>query len=135
MNSAFPVIRLLYHNRLHDIHDASQGQAAMAFKYTSISRDPERSPLYTAFNQTEKLDDLEDSYVPLPESTKYTDSDTQIFGTTIKSYGIWMVHLTLLLTSFTLFIFGSSSRSNATLDYVRQFSAWCESYLRERHDN
>ncbi|GAM37250.1 hypothetical protein TCE0_023f07021 [Talaromyces pinophilus] len=96
----------------------------MAFKYTSMTKDPERSPLYTAFNQTEKLDDLEDSYVPLSETTKFADSDTQLFGTTIKSYGIWMVHLMLLLTSFTLFIFGTSSRSNSTLDYVRQFSAW-----------
>ncbi|KAI7972901.1 hypothetical protein EIK77_000788 [Talaromyces pinophilus] len=106
----------------------------MAFKYTSMTKDPERSPLYTAFNQTEKLDDLEDSYVPLSETTKFADSDTQLFGTTIKSYGIWMVHLMLLLTSFTLFIFGTSSRSNSTLDYVRQFSAWCESYTSERRD-
>lgn len=91
-----------------------------------MTRDPERSPLYTAFNQTEKLDDLGDSYVPLPETTKYTDSGTGIFGSKVKSYGIWMVHLTLLLTSFTLFIFGTSSRNNSTLDYVRQFSAWCK---------
>lgn len=94
-----------------------------------MTRDPERSPLYTAFNRTEKLDDLEDSYVPLPDTTKYTDSDTRIFGATIRSYGIWIVHLTLLLTSFTLFMFGTSSRSNSTLDHVQRFSAWCKSHI------
>lgn len=101
----------------------------MTFTYTSMTRNPERSPLYTAFNQTEKLDDLEDSYVPVSESEENENWLSRLFGPTIRSYGIWMVHLALLLTSFTLFIFGTSSQNISTLDHVRQFSAWCKSHI------
>ncbi|EED15882.1 conserved hypothetical protein [Talaromyces stipitatus ATCC 10500] len=105
----------------------------MAFKYTSLTRDPQRSPLYVAFNQTEKIEDFEDTYVPVRECGDSTQSDTpRSFSSAIKSYWIWALHTTLLLTSLTLFLFSQKARHCSTLDHVRQFSAWspADTYVR-----
>lgn len=98
----------------------------MGFQYTAVQDQPKKSSLYITSGANDSFEALEDQSIEQSgdeDHRRWRAGDT--FSCPTQSIWIWLVHVLLFLTSFTLFILSTESR-NSTLEHVRRFSAWCK---------
>jgi Mycotoxin biosynthesis protein UstYa len=105
-------------------------------KYGQLScteKQPSRMS-YESSSTLADLDDLDDlDYLSGSDCTRKTSRFLNLPSPSLRSHGIWLVHLVLLLTSFALFALAYTLRSS-TLKHVQDFSAWSPAAGAVRYD-